>query len=74
MPAPKPVKLTQVTTGSYTGPAPQPLVIVGTLPAAAITKAAHVAPVTPATDGTTAGTALNAVIASLIAAGLMASS
>lgn len=34
-PAPKPVKLTQVATGSYSGPDPQPLVVVGSVPVAA---------------------------------------
>ncbi|MEI4745884.1 head fiber protein [Rhodococcus erythropolis] len=37
-----------------------------------VKKGAAVAPITPATDGTAAGTALNALIASLKAAGVIA--
>lgn len=35
MPDAKPVTLTQVATGSYSGPEPKPLAVVGSLPVAA---------------------------------------
>ena len=62
MPAPKPVSITQVA--SSTGPAPEPLVIVGgTATAAAaglVKRGVHVPTATVAADGTSAGNAINA--------------
>ena len=81
MVAPKPVVLTQRAAVSGE-PAPEPLDIVGSVPAGAIPAAGAtrggvlrgvaVADITPATDGTTAGTALNALLASLRTAGVIA--
>jgi hypothetical protein len=51
--------------------APEPYVLVGTLPAGAITPAATVAPAVVATDGTSVGNQFNALLLALRAAGLM---
>lgn len=75
MGAPKPVSLVTGTAGAY---APEPLAVIGGLPAAStsafggVKKAAVVAPATVATDGTSAGTQLNLLILSLRAAGVIA--
>ena len=57
--------------------APEPITVVGGLPASTttlrggVTKAAVVAPATVAADGTSAGTQLNLLILSLRAAGVI---
>lgn len=81
MTAARPVVATQRSAVSGE-PAPEPIVFVGTLPAGALPAAGAaiggvkrgvaVADITPATDGTTAGTALNALLASLRTAGVIA--
>jgi hypothetical protein len=52
--------------------APEPNVIIGTLPVGAIAPAATVAQAVVAADGTSAGTQLNLLIVHLQAAGLLA--
>lgn len=81
---PKPVVLTQVAALPAGHPFdPEPLLVVGPLPAGstplatatvagAVKKGATVANATVAADGTSAGTQLNALIASLKAAGVIA--
>lgn len=81
MTAPRPVVITQRAAVSGE-PAPQPLDIVGTLPSGslpaagaaigAVKRGVAVANITPDADGTTAGTALNALLASLRTAGVIA--
>ena len=67
---PKPVTLTQVDTGAYTGAySPQPLVIVGSVPGEVTPQAAPTIDVTPA-DATAVATDLQAVVTALIAAGV----
>ena len=80
-PAPKPIVLTQ--RAAVAGePAPQPFVVVGTVPASAVApattttngtvkKAATVAPATVTADATSAATQLNALIVSLRNAGII---
>lgn len=68
MAAPKPVVLTHVASLPAGSRAPEPLVIVGALPAGTITPLAHIANATNATDVITQ---LNALLAELQAAGLM---
>lgn len=67
---PKPIALTVVDSGNYTGPDPQPLIHVGALPFVADFVAIDGTPA----DATAVATDLKAVVDSLIAAGLMASS
>lgn len=74
MPAPKPVVITQVA--SMTGPKPEPLVIVGGLATASaaglVKRGVAVTNATVATDATSAATQLNALLASLRTAGVIA--
>jgi hypothetical protein len=78
MPAPRPVTLVAIATPAAKAPDPEPLGIVGGLPAATASSAGGVkrgvavASITPAADGTAAGTTLNALLASLRAAGVIA--
>lgn len=81
MVASKPISLTQVNPGSYSGPTPQPYLIVGELPAATLTPAAAVADIATA-DGSDPATTqalanatkakVNALLASLRAGGFLA--
>lgn len=64
--APKPVTLTHVASLPSGSRAPEPLVIVGGIPAGSTAVAAHVA---NATDAADVITQLNLLIASLVAAG-----
>ncbi|MET4703031.1 hypothetical protein [Frigoribacterium sp. UYMn621] len=57
-----------VQDGDY---APEPYVIVGSLPAGVIAPAATVAPAVVATDATSVGNQFNALLTSLRAAGLL---
>lgn len=77
-PRPKAVVATTAATNPQPGYDPEPLVFVGGMaPATAsvaggVKRGVAVANITPATDGTTAGTALNALLASLRTAGVIA--
>jgi hypothetical protein len=74
MAAPKPITLVAAVTAAG-APAPQPFSIVGGLPAASLTVrggALQGAAVINATDAATALTQLNALLASLRAAGVIA--
>lgn len=74
----KPVVATTAASNPQPEYDPQPLVFVGGMPAASasvaggVKRGVAVANITPATDGTTAGTALNALLASLRTAGVIA--
>lgn len=77
MASPRPVVIT--TRAAIAGElAPEPIVAVGGLAAATasvaggVKRGVAVANITPAADGTTAGTALNALLASLRTAGVIA--
>lgn len=72
--AARPVQFTGSGAASTTGHDPEPLFLVGSVPGAGITPGAAVADATIAADGTSAGTQLNALLASLRAAGIIASS
>lgn len=67
---PKPIALTVVDSGNYTGPDPQPLIHVGALPFVADFVAIDETPA----SATTLAVEVKALVDSLIAAGLMASS
>lgn len=69
--APRPVAFTSTTNPGNLDPVP--LALIGGLPAGSTPQGAAVADATVATDGTSAGTQLNALLASLRAAGIIAS-
>lgn len=72
IPAPKPVTFAGSGSTSNTAQKAEPLYLVGKVPASGITAGVAVANATVATDGTSAGTQLNALLASLRAAGIIA--
>lgn len=67
---PKPIALTQVDAEDYSGPAPQPFVVVGDIPGSSITpQAAPVIDPEPA-DLEAVAAALQDVVDALVAAGV----
>ena len=70
MVAGKPITMTQVDVGDYTGPTPAPFVVVGTVPDTGITpQAAPTIDATPA-DAVAVATDLQSVVDALVAAGV----
>lgn len=61
----KPVKLTQVATGSYTGPEPKPLLVVGEIPVAASDVVALTAVPASFADEAAVRTYLNTLVTEL---------
>lgn len=71
MAAPKPIKLTQESTGSYSGPAPKPFVVVGTIPGTVVSTAAPAAAAVPFANLTDAANSFNALRTALITSGAL---
>lgn len=66
MAAPKPIALTQIDSGAYTGPAPQPFVVVGEIPGTSPDLDAAVAALVE-DEGSATYAAIAAAIAALTA-------
>jgi hypothetical protein len=69
--ASKPIKLTQVSAGSYTGPTPKPYLVVGTVPSGFTSAVAPAAASVPFADLTAAANAYNALRTALITSGIL---